>query len=153
MGSMSDSIVLIRSGATAFDLEQRIRGTLDMPLCDEGLREAEHCAEMLELANAPISQVHIEERSNRSKQSIHRRHCAHFTPVESWPKDSIFVRNNSHSLKILIRVSGKECSCRKFGCVSHVCIGNGRKILGASVHRMENCLSKPLLAWRRFLQN
>ena len=47
MGSMSDSIVLIRSGATAFDLEQRIRGTLDMPLCDEGLREAEHCAEML----------------------------------------------------------------------------------------------------------
>ena len=42
---MADSLVVIRSGATDYDLQGRIRGTLEMPLCAEGIAEArEHAA-------------------------------------------------------------------------------------------------------------
>lgn len=37
---MADSLVVVRSGATAFDLDGRVKGTLDLPLCEEGRREA-----------------------------------------------------------------------------------------------------------------
>jgi broad specificity phosphatase PhoE len=44
---MVDSLVVIQSGATAYDLQGRIRGTLDMPLCTEGVAAAEQTAESL----------------------------------------------------------------------------------------------------------
>jgi len=37
---MPDSLILIRSGATAYDLQGRIRGSLDIPLSGEGVEEA-----------------------------------------------------------------------------------------------------------------
>ncbi len=47
---MVDSLVVIQSGATAYDLQGRIRGTLDMPLCTEGVAAAERAAEGLRQA-------------------------------------------------------------------------------------------------------
>jgi len=41
---MADSLVVIRSGATDYDLQGRIRGTLEMPLCAEGVAEAHAAA-------------------------------------------------------------------------------------------------------------
>jgi broad specificity phosphatase PhoE len=41
---MADSLVVIRSGATDYDLQGRIRGTLEMPLCAEGIAEAQAAA-------------------------------------------------------------------------------------------------------------
>lgn len=37
---MADSLVVVRSGATSFDLDGRVKGTLDLPLCKEGWEEA-----------------------------------------------------------------------------------------------------------------
>lgn len=41
---MADSLVVIRSGLTDYDLQGRIRGTLDIPLCAEGVAEAKAAA-------------------------------------------------------------------------------------------------------------
>jgi broad specificity phosphatase PhoE len=41
---MADSLVVVRSGPTAYDLQGRIRGTLDIPLCAEGLAAAKAAA-------------------------------------------------------------------------------------------------------------
>lgn len=49
-------IILIRPGSTAFDEQGRIKGTLDMPLSDNGLRQAEQAAEAL--AHAEIEAVY-----------------------------------------------------------------------------------------------
>jgi broad specificity phosphatase PhoE len=37
---MADSLVVVPSGATSFDLDGRVKGTLDLPLCKEGWEEA-----------------------------------------------------------------------------------------------------------------
>ncbi|NCA11464.1 histidine phosphatase family protein [bacterium] len=37
---MAASLVVVRSGLTDYDLQGRIRGTLDVPICAEGLAEA-----------------------------------------------------------------------------------------------------------------
>jgi broad specificity phosphatase PhoE len=44
---MADSLVVIRAGSTDFDLQGRIRGTLDLPLCAAGLAEAKAAAAAL----------------------------------------------------------------------------------------------------------
>lgn len=44
---MADFLSLIRSGATDYDLQGRIRGTLDIPLSSEGLAEADRAAAAL----------------------------------------------------------------------------------------------------------
>lgn len=44
---MADSLVVIRAGSTDFDLNGRIRGTLDIPLCPAGLAEAQAAATAL----------------------------------------------------------------------------------------------------------
>jgi probable phosphoglycerate mutase len=44
---MAEHLLLIRSGATDYDLDGRIRGTLDIPLSTEGIAEAEAAAESL----------------------------------------------------------------------------------------------------------
>jgi probable phosphoglycerate mutase len=49
-------IVLIRPGCTDFDEQGRIKGTLDMPLSDKGVQQAEQAAEAL--ANAGIEVVY-----------------------------------------------------------------------------------------------
>jgi broad specificity phosphatase PhoE len=41
---MADFLVVIRSGATDYDRQGRIRGTLDIPLCAEGIADAERAA-------------------------------------------------------------------------------------------------------------
>jgi broad specificity phosphatase PhoE len=48
--------VLIRPGATEFDQQARIQGTLDIPLCEEGRREA--AAIVDELRGLPIEAVY-----------------------------------------------------------------------------------------------
>jgi broad specificity phosphatase PhoE len=41
---MPDHLIVIRSGATDYELQGRIRGTLDIPLCDAGRAEAAEAA-------------------------------------------------------------------------------------------------------------
>ena len=48
---MPDSLIVIRSGATDFELQGRIRGAVDIPLCSAGVAEAEHAATLM--AGAP----------------------------------------------------------------------------------------------------
>ena len=49
---MADFLVVIRSGATDYDLQGRIRGTLDIPLSPEGAAAAERDAAALAAASA-----------------------------------------------------------------------------------------------------
>ena len=51
---MPDSLILIRSGATDYDLQGRIRGTLDIPLCAAGRAEAARAAALL-AAEPPLA--------------------------------------------------------------------------------------------------
>jgi probable phosphoglycerate mutase len=44
---MTDSLIVIRSGATDYELQGRIRGSVDIPLCQEGVAEARRVAERL----------------------------------------------------------------------------------------------------------
>lgn len=44
---MSDSLIVIRSGATDYEFHGRIRGTVDLPLCAAGVAEAEYAATLL----------------------------------------------------------------------------------------------------------
>ena len=44
---MPDHLIVIRAGATDYDLEERIRGTLDMPLSTAGTATATRAGEML----------------------------------------------------------------------------------------------------------
>ena len=44
---MPDSLIVIRSGATDFELQGRIRGAVDIPLCSAGIAEAEHAATLM----------------------------------------------------------------------------------------------------------
>jgi len=53
---MADSLVVIRAGSTDFDLQGRIRGTLDLPLCAQGLAEAKAAATTL--AGAPPAAIY-----------------------------------------------------------------------------------------------
>lgn len=41
---MADFLVVIRSGATDYDRQGRIRGTLDIPLCEAGIADAQRAA-------------------------------------------------------------------------------------------------------------
>jgi broad specificity phosphatase PhoE len=53
---MADSLVVLRAGSTDFDLQGRIRGTLDLPLCAAGLAEAQAAA--ASLAGAPPAAIY-----------------------------------------------------------------------------------------------
>lgn len=44
---MPDHLVLIRTGATEYDIQGRIRGSLDIPLAAEGLADARRAADVL----------------------------------------------------------------------------------------------------------
>jgi broad specificity phosphatase PhoE len=52
------TILLIRSGITEFDSQGRIQGTLDVPLCEEGRRQAEATAEDLAARSTPIDALY-----------------------------------------------------------------------------------------------
>jgi broad specificity phosphatase PhoE len=52
------TILLIRSGTTEFDAQGRIQGTLDVPLCDEGLRQAGATADELAARSATIDALY-----------------------------------------------------------------------------------------------
>jgi broad specificity phosphatase PhoE len=54
---MADFLVVIRSGATDYDLQGRIRGTLDIPLCAEGIADAERAAAKLATPSADGSTI------------------------------------------------------------------------------------------------
>jgi broad specificity phosphatase PhoE len=53
---MPDHLILIRSGATDYDRQGRIRGNLDIPLCAEGRAEAERAGVLL--AAAPPTAIY-----------------------------------------------------------------------------------------------
>ena len=44
---MPDSLIVIRAGATDFEVQGRIRGAVDIPLCSAGVAEAEQAAILL----------------------------------------------------------------------------------------------------------
>lgn len=52
------TILLVRSGITEFDSQGRIQGTLDVPLCDEGRRQADATAADLAARNTPIDALY-----------------------------------------------------------------------------------------------
>jgi broad specificity phosphatase PhoE len=52
------TILLIRSGITDFDSQGRIQGTLDVPLCDEGLQQARTVAAELLDESASITALY-----------------------------------------------------------------------------------------------
>jgi broad specificity phosphatase PhoE len=54
-----DSLVLIRAGATDYEVQGRIRGSLDVPLCAAGLTQAAEAAALL--AEAPPSALYTAE--------------------------------------------------------------------------------------------
>ncbi len=53
---MPDHLIVIRAGATDYDLQERIRGTLDMPLSAEGAAAATRAGERL--ANDPPTAIY-----------------------------------------------------------------------------------------------
>ena len=53
---MPEHLILIRSAATDYDVQGRIRGTLDIPLCAAGIAEAERIG--AGLAGRGIDAVH-----------------------------------------------------------------------------------------------
>jgi len=56
---MPDSLIVIRAGATDFELQGRIRGAVDIPLCSAGVAEAEHAATLL--AGSPAIALYTSE--------------------------------------------------------------------------------------------
>ncbi len=56
---MPDSLIVIRAGATDFELQGRIRGAVDIPLCPAGVAEAEHAAKLL--AGSPAIALYTSE--------------------------------------------------------------------------------------------
>jgi broad specificity phosphatase PhoE len=56
---MPDSLIVIRAGATDFELQGRIRGAVDIPLCSAGGAEAEHAATLL--AGLPAIAIYTSE--------------------------------------------------------------------------------------------
>ena len=52
------TILLIRSGVTEYDSQGRIQGTLDVPLCEEGRRQAEAAAEDLLSRSASVAALY-----------------------------------------------------------------------------------------------
>ena len=52
------TILLIRSGTTEFDAQGRIQGTLDVPLCEEGRRQAQATAVELAARPTPIDALY-----------------------------------------------------------------------------------------------
>jgi len=52
------TILLIRSGITEFDSQGRIQGTLDVPLCEVGRRQAESTADDLAARPTPIDALY-----------------------------------------------------------------------------------------------
>lgn len=52
---MADHLLVIRAGATAYDLDGRLRGTLELPLAPAGVEEANHIA--AELSTTPPSML------------------------------------------------------------------------------------------------
>ena len=56
---MLDSLIEIRSGATDFELQGRIRGSLDIPLCAAGVAEAQHAAGLL--ASLPLLAIYASQ--------------------------------------------------------------------------------------------
>jgi len=57
-----DSLIMIRSGATDYELQGRIRGAVDIPLCGAGVTEAEQTASLL-LTAPPVAIYSSEELS------------------------------------------------------------------------------------------
>jgi broad specificity phosphatase PhoE len=56
---MPDSLIVIRAGATDYELQGRIRGAVDIPLCAAGVAEAEHAATLL--TGSPAIAVYTSE--------------------------------------------------------------------------------------------
>jgi broad specificity phosphatase PhoE len=56
---MPDSLIVIRAGATDFELQGRIRGAVDIPLCPLGIAEAEQAASLL--AGIPVVALYTAE--------------------------------------------------------------------------------------------
>ena len=52
------TILLIRSGVTEYDSQGRIQGTLDVPLCEEGRRQAEAAADDLLSRSASVAALY-----------------------------------------------------------------------------------------------
>ncbi|NBW95290.1 MAG: hypothetical protein EBR28_00805 [Planctomycetia bacterium] len=76
---MAESLVVIRSGTTDYELQGRIRGTLDIPLAPEGLADARAAA-----ARRPTS-ICVRQTSGPSTL---RAGCSHRPSMRNCPRSS-----------------------------------------------------------------
>ena len=63
-------VLLIRPGATTFDIEGRIKGALDIPLSDEGLAQVETLAQDLAAKDLDVLYVAPGESAKQSAEKI-----------------------------------------------------------------------------------
>jgi phosphoserine phosphatase len=84
-------ILLVRPGATEFDRQGRIQGTLDIPLCEDGRQAVE--ALIAELRHQPIEAIYTSP-----SQSAEQTAAALGEAVDVRPKTLDKLRNLDHGL-------------------------------------------------------
>lgn len=67
---MPDHLIVIRAGATDYDLEERIRGTLDMPLSTAGAAAATRAGEVLAKDPPAVIYASADEAANETARII-----------------------------------------------------------------------------------
>jgi broad specificity phosphatase PhoE len=70
---MAETLVVIRSGMTTYDMHGRIRGTLEVPLCEQGIEEAEQIANELLLEPPDVLATSADPPSYETARIIGRR--------------------------------------------------------------------------------
>lgn len=70
---MADTLVVIRSGATDYEVQGRIRGTLEVPLCEQGIDEAEQMASLVAAASPDVLITSADAAAHETARIIGRR--------------------------------------------------------------------------------
>lgn len=70
---MADTLVVIRSGATDYEMQGRIRGTLEVPLCEQGIDEAEQVASLVSAAAPDVLITSADTAAHETARIIGRR--------------------------------------------------------------------------------
>jgi len=73
---MADTLVVIRSGATDYEVQGRIRGTLEVPLCEQGIDEAEQMARLVASSSPDVLITSADAAAHETARIIGRRLAA-----------------------------------------------------------------------------
>lgn len=84
-------LLVIRAGETEYDQQGRIQGTLDIPLCEDGRRQAEALVE--QLRNQPITAIY----ANPSQSAVQTAEAL-AGPLELKVKTLDLLQNLNHGL-------------------------------------------------------